>query len=657
MSTEKILEEGEKFFLPINEELDKKCYEKNNIENWAECFYTIKSGFLLQRYRQILSKTENAKFFEALNYEYGINNFPLDTEKAFKIYKTAADTSTDTLSMYRLYRIYKKDFKKFNIKKRNLVLEKFYLMKCYTYLVPIEKDNTTNLYMRIDVPGELFIQMVDENNKLCKWCNEFLQFLYENHKVYNLSEQDVLLVDWVVFTKLLGQTVDFYSDSIQELEELNNPEALYNIATMGDDEKHEKSYYIQKFEKLYKMNYYRSFNDYVKYLDYGKDTLNIIKKSLVKGYFNHIKTYQEIFFMINTNLEEIFKVPELKSEIKFIISGLIDSLIVEDLDVLHNYIYLRKISIKHFNFGDEFKNSFDFFTKEIVNYLIELGKGENEENKKLLQKYFLNKEFYKELYTKLGKIYYYGLEGIVERNSKEALNKLNCLEKNDDYLYDKAYHFNLVYHIKLRERNLLKKKNEKNDKNKKDEINNISDEELETLQKDVIGYYYNHFDNENIKNMPPSIFYILSKYYSSSSINNEDVILEYVLLNRAANAPLLRLKGIEYDHFEERYLQMKAKKKLQDKNKEENFQKIKLGKGAINVEGYGEDGTICPVCFVNKKSTICLPCKHFFCDTCLNQIINNDKLCAICRADIKITFNIDLKKEKLLKSILTKSYE
>ena len=57
MSTEKILEEGEKFFLPINEELDKKCYEKNNIENWAECFYTIKSGFLLQRYRQILSKT------------------------------------------------------------------------------------------------------------------------------------------------------------------------------------------------------------------------------------------------------------------------------------------------------------------------------------------------------------------------------------------------------------------------------------------------------------------------------------------------------------------------------------------------------------------------------------------------------------------------
>ena len=38
-----------------------------------------------------------------------------------------------------------------------------------------------------------------------------------------------------------------------------------------------------------------------------------------------------------------------------------------------------------------------------------------------------------------------------------------------------------------------------------------------------------------------------------------------------------------------------------------------MAKGAINVEGYGEDGSICPVCFTNKKSVICLPCMHFFC--------------------------------------------
>ena len=135
----KIFEEGENLFLPINKNLDEQCYKLNNITNWAESFYNLKSGVILQRYRQIMSKTEYNKFFEALNYEYGINNFPHDVNKAFKIYKTAAETSTDTLSMYRLYRIYKKDFKKFNLKKRNCVLEKFYIMKCYAYLTSREK--------------------------------------------------------------------------------------------------------------------------------------------------------------------------------------------------------------------------------------------------------------------------------------------------------------------------------------------------------------------------------------------------------------------------------------------------------------------------------------------------------------------------------------
>ena len=69
-----IYEEGEKLFFPIDKEIDEKCYKLNNINNWAESFYNLKSGVILQRYRQIMSKTENNQFFEALNYEYGINN-------------------------------------------------------------------------------------------------------------------------------------------------------------------------------------------------------------------------------------------------------------------------------------------------------------------------------------------------------------------------------------------------------------------------------------------------------------------------------------------------------------------------------------------------------------------------------------------------------
>ena len=46
--------------------------------------------------------------------------------------------------------------------------------------------------------------------------------------------------------------------------------------------------------------------------------------------------------------------------------------------------------------------------------------------------------------------------------------------------------------------------------------------------------------------------------------------------------------------------------KIKEKNKEENFKKLFEEKGAINVEGYGEDGSICPICFMNKMDNIFL---------------------------------------------------
>ena len=61
--------------------------------------------------------------------------------------------------------------------------------------------------------------------------------------------------------------------------------------------------------------------------------------------------------MIN-KFEDIFQLPELKSELMFIIGGLIDFIITDNLEVLYEYFYFRKISIKHFNFGNEFNTNF-----------------------------------------------------------------------------------------------------------------------------------------------------------------------------------------------------------------------------------------------------------------------------------------------------------
>ena len=635
-----IIKKGESIFLPNDENIDKKCYSLNKIDNWAESFYNLKSGVLLEKYKEIVSKTENAKFFEALNYEYGINNSPLDTNKAFKIYKTAADTSTDTLSMYRLYHIYKKDFKKFNIKERNHVLEKFYLLKCFTYLTP--KQKTEQFYNRFRIWKEINIIIIEEEKKPFAWYNKFLKFLEENYKIYNINKDDIILIEVVIYYYFLEKNQENIYEKIFNLADKGNPEAMFNLINFDylEEEEENKKIFEKNREKLYKMNYYRGFYDYVLKLPYGKEALSILKKSILNGYYYNIIYYSQVFFMIN-ELDDIFKSPELKSELIFIFKFFIYNIIVDEIDILIHLVYIRKIAIKHYNFGEEFKTNLDPLLKEAMNNLIKFISGTYEENKKLITSYYIYEYYYQLFYSIFGYIYYYGMKGIIERNYNEALNIFNYLLKNDETFYIDKFYYHFIYSIKINQR---KKNMDKNDK----------DEELIKLEKNLLNMYYKELSGNIIKKKISAYFYIFSRLFRSSSVNNEDKILEYVFLNRAANASMPDIKGTNSSAFEAKYFRYKALKKIDEKNKEENFN-IKDAKGAINVGGYGENGTICPICLENQKSIICLPCRHFFCRTCMDLLLDKGK-CPICRANIKITFDIDLKKEKLIKSIIANSY-
>ena len=640
-----IYEEGEKLFFPIDKEIDEKCYKLNNINNWAESFYNLKSGVILQRYRQIMSKTENNQFFEALNYEYGINNCPYDTNKAFKIYKTAAETSTDTLSMYRLYRIYKKDFKKFNLKKRNNVLEKFYIMKCYTYLTIREKNENFLLGGRFDIYQELRFNLYSEKKKeYFSWYSKYFEFLYQNYELYNLNKDDIMLVEAIMDYRAFWRDTTCFLPNLYNLEEKGNPEAIYNLCIFNKNQ--DNSYYIKRWEKLYKMNYYRSFDSYANVLDYSIESLNIVKKSLLKGYYYHIKKYKEIFIMIN-NFEDIFKSAKLRADLMFIFGCLIDAIIVDELEVFLEFILMRKISIKHFNFEIEFKKNFDFYTKELMNYLLKFKKGANEENKKIMIKYYINSDFYLELYTKLAYIYYYGVIGIMKRNYDEAINIGTFLLKNNDIFYDERFIYSLIYMSKCKKRKLSQIKNKKG--KEKNRINNKDEENFLKLEKKLIDLHYEVCKEDAIKSFPPSIFYNLSKFYRPTA-NNHDPILEYVFLNRASNSTLEKIEKYSYDYFQEKYLLYKSKKKLIEKNKDKTFQKLYDTKGIINIEGYGEDGKICPICLDNKKSILCLPCRHFFCRTCIDKLLVKAN-CPICRTQIRIIFDIYSKLEKFVQPL------
>ena len=632
----RIIYEGEKIY-PINEEADKKCLEENKIDNWAECFYNIKEGIFKKRYIELMSRTENNKFFEALNYEYGINDYSLDLNKALKIYKTAADTSNDTLSMFRLYRIYKNEYKKFDLF-RNTVLEKYYLYKCCAYLTTQELNGDYYLKKRFNVVNEMVVHFNNEDPNT-KLFDKFFKHLRKNYNIYNLKLDELILIQSVI-RYITAEEEDEKVKSKRQLINLslqNNIEATYKLVSLNED--NQKN--IKELEFLYKNRYYRSYLDYALYLNNNGDkikAMNVLKTAIKNGYYYFTLHYIDIFFEVY-NFDDIMKSPKNRNEFLFILGCIVDTLIADGIYSFFEFIYISHVCTKHFNFQKELKEYFFEYTKEMVNFLIKITDGSEEENKKKIKRYYINSDFFNELYFACGIIYYYGFEGILEKNYYKGLNKINVVLKNSNDVSYKRFCY--TYMLKIKE--ILYKQNKFC--NTQNDTNIINDNDLLETKKELYKMYYNGISDERIGNLSSSFFYYLSKMYNRKIGNNGDLLMEYLFMNKSANSGG---GGIGTNSFIVYYRKYKAQIKLQELDKDKFNEKLKSVEGYKNEEGYGEDGSICPICYDKKKSTICLPCKHFFCDSCLKNL-EDKKKCPICRTLIIITYNINTKKEDIIK--------
>ena len=257
--------------------------------------------------------------------------------------------------MYRLYYIYKKDYKKFNINERNHVLEKFYIMKCFSYLPSLEKKY--ELFGRFDIISETRILLMNEKRIFYDWYLKFFEFLKSNYSYYNIKKDDVILIESVIyywFQKKEESKTQNMDDQIDQLAKKGNPHAMYNLATFYS----EQGKFSEYFEKLYKMNCYRYFNEYAKKLSDKKEALTILKKSIYFGYLNHIKDYYEIFLEMY-EIEDIIKSPALKSELMVIMNSFIEYAIMDQMSFIFDFIYIRNILIQHYNFKEEFKKYLD----------------------------------------------------------------------------------------------------------------------------------------------------------------------------------------------------------------------------------------------------------------------------------------------------------
>ena len=618
--SENILEEAESLF-PISNDCDKKCNELHSIKNWDEIFYNIKTGKLREKFIEIIKTSEYSKFFYALNYEYGINGFPKKLNKALEIYRDSANDEIDSISMYRMYHIYKNDYEKFGIQKRNRIYEKFYLFKCYSFLKYRILSGHKYLCNRFNILKEVSFHFTEEDPYFAIF-PKFIGFLKNNYKFYGIEYNDILIIEAVI-NFALNKDKKKSQNIFNDLCSLNNLEAIYKFTCIFKNMNG-----LQKigFNILYEQKYYKSYPEISLYLfselkEYEK-ALDVMQIAMDNGILDIGDLYYDMYFYIK-ELDSLMNKDDFspeKGKLYKLFDILLNEIIVDDTFCFFEYFFLRKICVKHFNLRKEIDKYFFDYTKEIVEFLMKLtDESDLIKRKQKIKNYYMNDSNYTEFHLSCGIIFFYGIENIIEKDIYISFNYFlefyDSVKENKSY---KRFGYNYIYRAKkyFYEQNKLK---DKKNSNKNNLI--ITKEKLELTEKELFNNYMESFNNEKT-NFSSSFYYFFSRLYNKKIGNNGDKLYEYIYIKKAAEFNEINPGTGSIICFYRKYKSKILFNKIKDKYKE-----ILKNIENKDSEGYGKDGDLCPICFVNERNWVSLPCKHLFCETCIKKV----EKCPICR--------------------------
>ena len=635
----KILEDGEKIY-PINKYCDERLEELYEINNWYESFYNIKKGLLKNRFIELMKKSEYSEFFRGLNYEYGINNCQKDLNKAFLIYKNAADNSLDTMAMFRMYHIYKNDFNKFNISKRTRILEKFYLFKCFCFSkYPIMKRNQ-NMCNRFDIKYEVYIHFTEEDIDRIIF-PKFIEHLKKHYNLYKINKNDVDFIEIIMNIIMMELDEVNINEELTKLYDLiddDNLEALYKYICLNKELSDE--YKEEEFQKLYNKKYYRSYIDYALFLNNKnrrEEALKLLTEARNKGLVGAGFLYFDIY-LDGKDFNEIITPATInfspQCELYNFIQILIDDIVMESVFSFFECIFLLKICFKHYNLEYMINVYFYEYTKEIINFLLEITKEKDQiKGKELVKKYFNDDENYKEYHLACGVAHYYGLKNILQRDIDKAYYHLKIAydcESSPSYKRFCYFYIYKISKIYYKEKTLNKNSKNKNQININELL--VSETKLKIIKAKIFNDYYKSIEDD-IKDLSSSFFYYISRLYNKQVGNTGNKMMEYICLKKAYEYNNKNPGSGSIISF---YRKFKAKNIL-EKNKEECNYIFKHSLDKKDSEGYGENGEFCPICFDQKRNTMSLPCKHLFCEDCLNKM----EKCPLCRKNIMIRFKIE----------------
>ena len=607
---------------------DEEVEKLYTIKNWAEMFYHAKTKIIKDRFLKLISLSEYSKFFEGLDYEYGLNDKTIDIQKAFQIYKEKADNSTDTLSMYKMYHIYKNEYKKFGFSHRNKILEKFYLFKSFSYLSRHSIEGYCHLLNRFNVAFEVKVNVFYEDKKLEKF-NKLIKHLKEYSNYYKINSNDLIIIESMMLFEFKNciEAKTKAMDLIQDLIDKNNLEAIYRKAIYLFKDNFKSDEYFKILEET---NYYRSFCDYAIYLfqkknDYKK-ALELLKKAISNGELRANYLYYDIF-LFSFDFSKIEINTDIKENLLYIFNLLINDIVSDGIYSYFEFFYLRKILIKHWDLKYIIDSNFMSFATDFANILVgntspSPSEEEIKQKKDLIKNIYQRDDYFSEFHLSCGLLYFYGLENIIDIDLKKSLFKFQISYDVSDSKSYKRFCYSYISRIKQKLNEL--------------DNNLISNSENEEAKKILFDLYKTSIKREHLDILSSSFYYFLSRLYGRKWGNSGNEIMEFICLKKASdNCTKTPGTGSSICH----YRRYKSKIKL-IKNSQKYIEMFKEIEKKEDSEGYGEDNSLCPICFENKRNIMILPCKHLICNFCIKKIMEKGD-CPLCRCCILFYFDFD----------------
>ena len=568
----------------------EKLQRNATILNYKILFFEHLGPELKKIFKQKKDKVMLKHFYEGAQYEFGFFDKKIDLRKAFTIYKKYAD-SNDYFCMYKMHIIYLCENEKFKVH-LNRILEKLYLIKCLAYLPNYYFEYDKKLFEKIDIKNEV-IQMIHLEDENLKKHQKFFDILNSERNKYNLNENDIILMQSVLFCLLHKD--ENASLTLLSLKNLNSIKPKFdkdysyyhakikciyfqkclNVGKIISDNEIENYYKEIKEKKLYE--FYNDYGNYLlnKKLKVNQEIISIFKVAANNGFiFNSLKVYQclinQYFF------DDIMK----NNDTAFILLDYILDEIVFEKICLKEFIMLLGFLIKYDkSYEIIFSKYFDYIkeiNEYVDSYLIKkVVKKKKEENHFIIKAY----------------IYYFGFEN----------NEKKSLQKAVEYL-DKAININTDINI-LKSVKFI----QYNIKSLMNILNLYQNKVLQKEKKDLCKLFSTKY---NLSNKVIDCF-ILGQDYFEGITKNKDKLFGSYIYDYAQN---LFSQSILDCLYKNKILKFLAEQKYNTK-----------------IENSVKD-EICGICYLNKVNQAVIPCKHYFCSECIKLLVN-DPRCPICRRD------------------------